>query len=159
MRTWLFMVAGLLSAETPTISLNDALARAKQYGGQMQSANLAAMQAKTSAQIEQLQSQIENLNTQLTHAPAAKRNTLIAQRDAFQGQLELQKALLDALQKMSAFVENNGEIAGGLAGSINQLAKSIPEVLASSEKSQKTPAAPAATKPTVSNSGGLISEA
>jgi small-conductance mechanosensitive channel len=127
--------------------------------GTQQQQNLAAMQAKTSAQIEQLQSQIENLNTQLTHAPAAKRNTLIAQRDAFQGQLELQKALFDALQKMSAFVENNSEIAGGLAGSINQLAKSIPEVLASSEKSQKTPAAPAATKPTVSNSGGLISEA
>jgi len=124
-----------------------------------QQQNLSAMQAKTSSQIEQLQSQIENLNTQLTHAPTAKRNTLIAQRDAFQGQLELQKALLDALQKMSAFVENNDEIAGGLEGSINQLAKSIPEVLVSSEKSQRNAAAPAAAKPTISNSGGLISEA
>ncbi len=46
MRTWLFMVAGLAFAETPTISLQDALARAKQYGGQMQTANLAALQAR-----------------------------------------------------------------------------------------------------------------
>lgn len=51
MRTWLFMVAGLVFtntvfAQTPTISLTDALARAKQYGGLMQTANLAALQAR-----------------------------------------------------------------------------------------------------------------
>jgi outer membrane protein TolC len=47
MRTWLFMLAGLtLFAQTPTINLQDALARAKQYGGQLQTANLAALQAR-----------------------------------------------------------------------------------------------------------------
>jgi outer membrane protein len=46
MRTWLFMLAGLTFAQTPTISLQDALARAKQYGGQVQTANLAALQAR-----------------------------------------------------------------------------------------------------------------
>src|SRR5580698_9841950 len=46
MRTWLFMVAGFVFAETPTINLQDALSRAKQYGGQLQTANLAALQAR-----------------------------------------------------------------------------------------------------------------
>ena len=46
MRTVLFMLAGVMFAQTPTISLQDALARAKQYGGQIQTANLAALQAR-----------------------------------------------------------------------------------------------------------------
>ena len=48
MRSCVFgaFLAGLMFAETPVISLQDALARAKQYGGQIQSANLAALSAK-----------------------------------------------------------------------------------------------------------------
>jgi small-conductance mechanosensitive channel len=128
-----------------------------------QQQNLAQMQAKTSAQIDQLQSQIENVNAQIAKAPPARRNNLISQRDALQGQLELQKAVLDAVQKMAAFVETNGEIAGGLEGGINQLARSVPEVLgtpASPQKAVATPApTPATAKPSLANSGGLISEA
>src|ERR1700692_4670463 len=41
---WVF--GGVMFAQTPTISLQDALARARQYGGQIQSANLAALQAR-----------------------------------------------------------------------------------------------------------------
>jgi small-conductance mechanosensitive channel len=128
-----------------------------------QQQNLAQMQAKTSAQIDQLQSQIENVNGQIAKAPPARRNNLISQRDALQGQLELQKAVLDAVQKMAAFVENNGEIAGGFEGGLNQLARSVPEVLGSVANPQKpaTPATPtpATAKPSLANSGGLISEA
>jgi small-conductance mechanosensitive channel len=125
-----------------------------------QQQNLAALQTKTSAQIDQLQSQIETLNTQISKAPASRRTALNSQRDALQGQLNLQKALLDAIQKMASFVENNGEIAGGLEGSINKLAKSIPEVLGASTTAQKAAATPATpAKPTLANSGGLISEA
>jgi len=40
------MLAGVMFAQTPTISLQDALDRAKQYGGQIQSANLAALAAR-----------------------------------------------------------------------------------------------------------------
>src|SRR5208282_3366377 len=48
MRTWLggALLAGVMFAETPTISLQDALGRARQYGGQIQTASLAALQAK-----------------------------------------------------------------------------------------------------------------
>jgi small-conductance mechanosensitive channel len=125
-----------------------------------QQQNLAQMEAKTSSQIDQLQSQIENLNAQIAKTPAARRGTLISQRDALQGQLELQKALLDTVQKMASFVETNGEISGGLEGGINQLSRSVPEVLGPAASPQKTAvAAPAPAKPSLANSGGLISEA
>jgi outer membrane protein TolC len=40
------MVAGVIFAQTPTISLQHALERAKKYGGQIQTANLAALEAR-----------------------------------------------------------------------------------------------------------------
>jgi small-conductance mechanosensitive channel len=126
--------------------------------GTTQQQKRAELEAKTSALIDQLQSQIESLNTQITKAPAARRDRLISQRDALQGVLGLQKALLDALQKMAAFVESDAEIAGGLEGSINKLAMSIPEALGSSASAQKAGAAAANAKPNLANSGGLISE-
>jgi len=127
--------------------------------GSTQQQNLLQMQAKTSSQIEQLQSQIESLNQQIAKTRAAHRSELISQRAELQSQLELQKALLDAIQKMAAFVETNGEISGGLEGGINQLARSIPDVLATSPGPQQTAAAATPAKPSLANSGGLISEA
>ncbi len=126
-------------------------------GGTSQQQNLMQMEAKTSSQIDQLQSQIEALNQQIARKAAARGN-LISQRDALQGELELQKALLDAVHKMAAFVESNGEIAGGFEGSINQLSRSIPDVLGTSASPQKA-VAPTPAKPSLANSGGLISEA
>ncbi len=130
-------------------------------GETTQQQSLAQLQAKTSSQIDQLKSQIENLNTQISKAPAARRASLVSQRDALQSELELQKALLDTIQKMATFVETNSEVAGGLEGGINQLARSIPEVLGSSASSspQKTAATSTPAKPSLANSGGLISEA
>jgi small-conductance mechanosensitive channel len=147
-------------AETELIRAQQKVSGAPQPSSETtEQQKLSQMQAKTSSQIDQLQSQIENLNAQIAKTSAARRGNLISQRDALQGELELQKALLDAIQKMAAFVETNGEIAGGLEGSINQLARSIPEVLGSSASSQKTVGAPAPAKPSLANSGGLISEA
>ena len=40
------MLAGVMCAQPPTISLQDALARARQYGGQIQTANLSVLQAR-----------------------------------------------------------------------------------------------------------------
>jgi small-conductance mechanosensitive channel len=124
-----------------------------------QQQNLMQMETRTSSQIDQLQSQIETLNEQIPKTPSAARSNLISQRDALQGELELQKALLDAIQKMAAFVETNGEISGGLEGGINQLARSIPDVLGTSANPQKTAVAPTPVKPSIANSGGLISQA
>src|SRR3984893_5443402 len=143
--------AALIAAQEKTGGSNQPSAATTQQQ------NLVQLQAKTSAQIDQLQSQIESLNSQIQKTPSRRRDTLISQRDALQGQLELQKALLDVVQKMAAFVETNGEISGGLEGDINQLARSIPEVLGPSASPQKPVTQPA--KPSLANSGGLISDA
>jgi small-conductance mechanosensitive channel len=149
-------------AETAIIAAQQKAGGANSAPGETtQQQSLAQLQAKTSSQIDQLKSQIENLNTQISKAPAARRPSLVPQRDALQSELELQKALLDTIQKMATFVETNSEVAGGLEGGINQLARSIPEVLGSSSSPspQKTAATSTPAKPSLANSGGLISEA
>jgi small-conductance mechanosensitive channel len=119
---------------------------------------LAQTQAKTSAQIDQLQSQIEKLTEEITKARPSQRAGLSSQREALESELDLQKALLDAVNKMASFVESNGEVASGLEGEINQLARSIPEVLGTTPGQEKPVTASAPAKPTLANSGGLISE-
>jgi small-conductance mechanosensitive channel len=148
-------------AETALITEQQKAGEQNQVSGQSpQQQNLAQLQAKTSAQIAQLESQIANLNKEIPRAAATHRKQLISQRDALQGELELQKALLDAIEKMSSFVEANGEVAGGLQGAVNQLGRSIPEVLGTESKNTKPAnSAPNASKPSLANSGGLIGEA
>jgi small-conductance mechanosensitive channel len=128
-------------------------------GQTTQQQNLAQLEAKTSTRIDSLNSQIDDLNAQISKTRGSKKDSLISQRDALAGELELQKALLDAIQKMMTFVETNGETAGGLEGSINQLAKTIPEVLGTATTSAKTATSPPAAKPTLATSGGLIADA
>lgn len=137
----------------------------QQAGTNTQQQRLEQLREKTTAQIDSLQSQIDDLNARIKKSPASKRTSLLAQRDALQGQLDLQKSLLDAVQKMSAFVESNGEGAGGLEGDINRLAQTIPEVLSpptagkTAGTQSKVEAAKAPSKPSLSNSGGLIGDA
>lgn len=142
-------------AEAALIKSQQGSVQASQESSQAQA--LEQTQVKTSSQIDQLQSQIDQLNRQIPRARPALRTGLTSQRDALQGQLDLQKALLDSVHKMTSFVETNGEVATGLEGGINQLARSIPEVLATGPEKPAITAAPA--KPTLANSGGLISEA
>ncbi|MFZ0731259.1 MAG: mechanosensitive ion channel protein MscS [Candidatus Sulfotelmatobacter sp.] len=147
-------------AESAVISAQQKAGGAKPpSASSTQAQNLAQVEQKTSSQITQLESQIQKVDDQLRRAPASRRIALTSQRDALQSQLDLQKALLEAIQKMASFVEANGEIAGGLEGDINRLAKSIPEVLGTQENGQKTATTSASAKPTLANSGGLISEA
>src|SRR5207248_1432757 len=127
--------------------------------GSTQEQRLAQAQARVSGQIDQIQSQIAAVTSKLSRARASQRTSLTSQREALQSELDLQKALLDAIQKMAAFVENNGEVGTGLQGAITQLERSIPEVMGpqiTPEKAVTSPTAPA--KPTLANSGGLISD-
>jgi small-conductance mechanosensitive channel len=127
-----------------------------QASTQMQA--LAQMQSKVSAQIDQLQSQIAKLTEEIPKARPAQRAGLSSQREALESELDLQKALLDSVNKMASFVETNGEVASGLEGEINQLARSIPEVLSATSGQEKPVTAAAPAKPTLANSGGLVSE-
>jgi small-conductance mechanosensitive channel len=125
-----------------------------------QEQTLAQAQVRVSGQIDQIQSQIAAVTSKLARARASQRQSLTSQREALQSELDLQKTLLEAIQKMAAFVENNGEVGTGLQGAITQLERSIPEVMGpqiTPEKPVTSPTAPA--KPTLANSGGLISDA
>jgi small-conductance mechanosensitive channel len=125
-----------------------------------QQQTLTQMEGRTSAQIDRLQSQIQKLTAEIARAGPRRRAALNSQKAALESQLDLQKALLAAVQKMASFVESNGEIATGLEGAISQLSRSIPEVLGPVAGPQ-TPVTSrfAPAKPTLANAGGLISQA
>jgi small-conductance mechanosensitive channel len=133
---------------------NDDSAQASGEAGQP---NYGRVQARVSARITDLQSQIDALNKKIESASQATRQKLIAQRDALQGQIELDRAMQDAVQKMASFVETNEAAGGGLEGTINTLARSVPEVLAPAKTT--TAAKPAAAQPRNANATGLMGQA
>jgi small-conductance mechanosensitive channel len=123
-----------------------------------QQQNFAQTLATLKARISDNQAKIAALNKQTERAAPTRRQSLIAQRDALQGEVELDQATADAVQKLATFVENSSDSgAGGFAGSINDLAKTIPEVLGDAN-TQKAAAKPEVAKPTVSKSSGLIGQ-
>ena len=118
--------------------------------------NFAKTLATIKSRISDNQSKIEALAKQIERAAPSKRQNLIAQRDSLQGDVELDQATEDAVQKLASFAESSNESgAGGFAGSINDLARTVPEVLGNAN-AQKAAAKPAESKPAVSNSSGLI---
>ncbi len=116
-------------------------------------------QSQVSQRMADDQSKLDALNKQLPSMSGAKRKDAEAQRDSLAGQINLDKAMLDALQKMSQFVELSSANENGLEGSIKQLADSVPEVV-----TQKGTPAPEIQKPSQAStpitvkSGGLIGQ-
>lgn len=122
-----------------------------------QPANYSQMEAQVSAQIANLQSEIEALDKQVAGSAASKRQGLLSQRDALQGELDLNKAMQDSIEKIASFAESSETASQGLAGTVNTLARSVPEVLATSKTTSVTKAATA--PPKSSNSAGLVGQA
>jgi small-conductance mechanosensitive channel len=126
--------------------------------GSSQQQNLAQTLATLKARLSDNQAKIDALNKQIERAAPTRRQSLIAQRDALQGEVELDQATADAVQKLATFMESSSDSgAGGFAGSINDLAKTVPEVLGDAN-AQKAAAKPEVAKPTVSKSSGLIGQ-
>jgi small-conductance mechanosensitive channel len=126
--------------------------------GSGQQQNFAQTLATLKARISDNQSKIDALNKQIERAAPSKRQSLTAQRDALQGEVELDQATADAVQKLATFVESSNDSgASGFAGSINDLARTVPEVLGDAN-AQKAAAKPEATKPAISKSSGLIGQ-
>jgi hypothetical protein len=129
--------------------------------------NYAQMQTQVSQRIADSQTKIDALNKQIPTAPRRTHDNLVAERDALEGSLSLDKAMLDAVGKMATFVETTSENKSGFVGSINEMARSVPEVMevtapsASSGKEKTTQAkqATAAQNSTADKtSPGLIGE-
>ena len=123
--------------------------------------------ARISGQIDDVQAQLADLAKQIARAPRSKRTALVSQEEKLRGELSLDKTIEDAVQKMAAFAETNNEAGEGLEGSINQLARSVPEILAAKNSAQNgKPAAAAAAaansaaanKQALANSSGLIGQ-
>jgi small-conductance mechanosensitive channel len=161
-----------LAAEVVRLAFQSARAEAVALGGSEKSPN--ANQASTSspqqqdftqiaariaAEIDDLQSKLDDVNKQLASAPRSKRQALLAQRDRLQGRLSLDKAVQDAVQKMAAFAEESTDtVSEGLEGSINQLARSVPEVFAK-KNAPKAPAKANGSSSALASSSGLIGQA
>jgi len=118
--------AGLLSEITVSPSTTN------QQGGPAQ--RYVQMEAEVSQRIGQDQSQIDALKQR----PTSKKQDLRAQQESLEGKLELDKATLAAVQQMRSFAEQNGT-GGGLKGSINELARSVPEVMESQVNNKTNP--------------------
>jgi small-conductance mechanosensitive channel len=136
----------------------NAPASAGASGGSTQQQNLAQTLATLKSRIDQDQSKLDTLNKTIAIAPSGKRQNLTAQRDSLQGEIALDQATLDAVQKLATFVENNEDSGvGGFSGSVNDLARTVPEILGDAN-AQKAAAKPAATQPIISKSSGLIGQ-
>jgi small-conductance mechanosensitive channel len=125
-------------------------------GTSTQQQNLVQTLATLKARIDQDQSKLDALDKQIETAPRSQRQNLTTQRDSLQAEISLDQATQDAVQKLATFVESSEESGvGGFAGSINDLARTVPEILGDTN-AQKAAAKPAATQPTISKSSGLI---
>ena len=126
-------------------------------GGSGVPQNYTQLEAQISQHISDDQSQLDALNKKIPAESGAKRKSSLAQRDALAGQIGLDKAMLDAIQKMSSFVELNAVGKQGFEGAIDELANSVPEVVAPhGQQLSKKPGA--TTSPTTTRSTGLIGD-
>jgi len=99
-----------------------------------QQTTLAKAIGSTNDRISQNQAQLEDLNKQILSARGKQREQLISQRDSMQGELDLDKTILDSLQKIASVNAGSENGGTGLVGQINGLKQSVPEVFATTKK-------------------------
>jgi small-conductance mechanosensitive channel len=121
----------------------------------------AQTEARNKARIADIQSKLDSINKQIASAPKNKRGALNTQKEALEGELDLDNAVQEVIQKRAAFMESGMDTgAEGLEGRINQLAHSVPGVFAATNDQKITQAKPSpqseAAKQTPS---GLVSQA
>ena len=102
-----------------------------------QQASIAKAVSNTNDRISQTQAQLDDLTKQIDAARGKQRQPLLSQREVLEGELDLDKAVLDALQKIAGTVGNDNG-GSGLAGQINQLKQSVPEVFATKKEPSTT---------------------
>ena len=89
---------------------------------------IAALRAQVAQQFSALQSRRDQLDQQIATARPKDQGALRQQREQVEGGLELQKAMSDALSKIGTTNETGGTLTG-LAGDIERLQRSVPELL------------------------------
>lgn len=148
--------AALLLAERGSASADAGPQISSQTSGEQQ--NIAKSAATTAAAISQAQAQIDALNGQIPKASGRKLQELTARRDNLQEQLDFNKALREALQKLSTFMSGSARKMGGLQEEIDDLKKSVPALFAEAP-GKETVSPPSSPPPGSSEGSGLISQA
>ncbi len=91
---------------------------------------LSATETLVSKRIQDLEAQHEDLTNQISSARAAARPPLEEQKSVIEGQLELSRAMSDAMSKVSGISQSTS----GLLGQIDQLQHAVPELVDSKIK-------------------------
>jgi small-conductance mechanosensitive channel len=117
-----------------------------QNNGSQASQRYVQYEAQVSQRIADDESQIAALRKKGGKGTAEKVQSL-------EGKLELDKASLDAVRHMQSFVESSNAGGTGLQASVNELARSVPEVLEPSLHSNKSNPATSAKNATAEPSG------
>jgi small-conductance mechanosensitive channel len=136
---------------------NDPSSQPNQKPAQAGQQNFRQIQNETQTRIDELQSRIQAVNKEMAKAPASKRKTLAGQREALQGELNLYKTVQENLNKMSDFMEGASAGGEGLLGSIEQLARSVPEIWGGPGTQKQGPKAPTSGSG-LANTSGLIGQ-
>jgi small-conductance mechanosensitive channel len=122
----------------------------------------AQTESRNKARIADVQSKLDNIDKQLATAPKNKRDALNAQKQALEGELNLDNAVQEVIQKRAAFMESGTDTAAeGLEGRINQLARSVPSVITITNDQKTGPQAKPTPQPEGSKQtpSGLVSQA
>jgi small-conductance mechanosensitive channel len=122
--------------------------------GGVASQKYTQMENEVSQRIADDESQISALKQK---RPTGKNaGDVLAQQQSLEGKLALDKASLSAVQQLKSFVEQSAAGGTGLKGSINELARSVPEVLETQVTAK--PGTATSAKPAAAPRAGLFGE-
>jgi small-conductance mechanosensitive channel len=93
-----------------------------------QQQSVAKTAAATADRINQIESQIGALNARISRSQGLRRKNLISQRAELESELDLEKALQTALQKIAAFLSNGQAGQNSLLRKITDLKRSLPDL-------------------------------
>lgn len=108
--------------------------------------------------IQQTQDQLQELAQQIAKGRGKQREQLLSQRDALQGELELDKTIQDSLQKISSVAAGAQTATTGLTAQIEKLKQSVPEVFATTSKKQAAISSGHNSKAVNAQNSGLIGQ-
>ncbi len=143
-------VSGATNAADPGPSQGAGGAQAQ--GGNAQ--RLSATRADAQQQLATMQAQAAAVQAQLAHARGAQRASLLQQEQQLQGGIGLEQAIVEALDRVIGFSKQGTET--GLAGDIDRLEHSAPELLS---KPVKTPAPPVLQNLATARDAGVTTQA
>jgi len=119
--------------------------------------NFSQMQAKIASTVASTESQIQQLDSEIVRSVSRRREALVSKRDKLQGELELDHAMQDAINKLAKFESATESASTGLLGKVNQLKRSVPDVFGNT--GEQKPATPATSSQAgIGNSEGLIGQ-